>query len=46
MDLDGVQGKLRQEALDRVADRFENNLDETVLIIRSWLNAPEPKKGP
>ncbi|MFT9089215.1 MAG: flagellar basal-body MS-ring/collar protein FliF [Acetobacter okinawensis] len=46
VDLDGVQGKLRQEALDRVADRFENNLDETVLIIRSWLNAPEPKKGP
>ncbi|OUJ12222.1 flagellar basal-body MS-ring/collar protein FliF [Acetobacter okinawensis] len=45
VDLDGVQGKLRQEALDRVADRFENNLDETVLIIRSWLNAPEPKKG-
>ena len=46
VDLDGVQGKLRQEALDRVADRFENNLDETILIIRSWLSAPEPKKGP
>lgn len=46
VDIDGVQGKLRQEALDRVADRFENNLDETILIIRSWLSAPEPKKGP
>lgn len=45
VDIDGVQGKLRQEALDRVADRFENNLDETVLIIRSWLSAPDPKKG-
>ncbi|MFT8468751.1 flagellar basal-body MS-ring/collar protein FliF [Acetobacter syzygii] len=45
VDIDGVQGKLRQEALDRVADRFENNLDETVLIIRSWLAAPDPKKG-
>ncbi|GBQ30047.1 flagellar M-ring protein FliF [Acetobacter fabarum] len=45
VDLDGVQGKLRQEALDRVADRFENNLDETILIIRSWLSAPDPKKG-
>lgn len=45
VDMDGVKGKLRQKALDKVADRFENNLDETVLIIRSWLAAPDPKKG-
>ncbi len=44
VNVDGIEGKLRREAVKKVADRFEDNPDESVLIIRSWLEAVPTKK--
>lgn len=43
VDVDGIEGKLRREAVQKVADRFEDNPEESILLIRSWLEAPSPK---
>ncbi|GBQ34698.1 flagellar M-ring protein FliF [Gluconacetobacter azotocaptans] len=42
--IEGVEGKLRTEAIAKVSDRVEESLDESVLIIRNWLATPEPGK--
>lgn len=45
ISVDGVDGKMRAEAITKVADRIEASPEESVLIIRNWLAAPEPPKG-
>ncbi|KXV78704.1 flagellar MS-ring protein, partial [Acetobacter malorum] len=44
VNVDGIEGKLRREAVQKVADRFEDNTEESVLIIRGWLEAAPAKK--
>ncbi|MCE2576795.1 flagellar basal-body MS-ring/collar protein FliF [Komagataeibacter sp. FNDCR2] len=46
ISVEGVDGKMRAEAITKVADRIEESPEESILIIRNWLAAPEsPAKG-
>ncbi|WP_459987513.1 flagellar basal-body MS-ring/collar protein FliF [Komagataeibacter kakiaceti] len=46
ISVEGVDGKMRAEAITKVADRIEESPEESILIIRNWLAAPEtPTKG-
>ena len=45
VSIEGIEGKLRAAAILKVAARMEESPKETVLIIRNWLNMPDPGKG-
>ncbi|WP_230880643.1 flagellar basal-body MS-ring/collar protein FliF [Bombella sp. ESL0385] len=44
ISVEGVEGKMRREALARVVQRVETNPDDAVAVIRNWLAEPEPTK--
>ncbi|CAP55619.1 flagellar M-ring protein FliF [Gluconacetobacter diazotrophicus] len=44
VSIDGIEGKMRAEAIAKVASRIEESTQESVLIIRNWLAEPDPGK--
>ncbi|GBQ05876.1 flagellar MS-ring protein [Saccharibacter floricola DSM 15669] len=42
VSVDGVEGEMRREALNKVAQKVEESPEETIMIVRNWLAQPDP----
>lgn len=42
VSVDGVDGEMQREALNRVSQKVEENPDEAVMIVKNWLAQPDP----
>jgi flagellar M-ring protein FliF len=41
IDVDGVEGRVKQSAIGKVAEVIENHPNETVAVLRSWMSSDE-----
>jgi flagellar M-ring protein FliF len=45
VSIDGIEGKMRMDAIAKVSSRIEESPQESVLIIRNWLAQPDSAGG-